>query len=119
MSEVLKLGRRALLRAGGSTAAVLVLGVRPFAARAAEAPDSLFRPGAFVAIDADGRVTITVSRSEMGQGVRTSLPRIVADELEASLERVLLLQGDGDPRYGDQNTDGSKSVRLMFDALRH
>lgn len=118
MSEVLKLGRRALLRAGGSTAAVLVLGVRPLTTRAADAQESLFRPHVFVAIDADGRVTITVSRSEMGQGVRTSLPRIVADELEASLERVLLLQGDGDPRYGDQNTDGSKSVRLMFDALR-
>jgi len=54
----------------------------------------------------------------MGNGVRTSLPRIVADELDADWSRVKVIQGDGDERYGSQDTDGSHSVREFFDTLR-
>ncbi len=72
----------------------------------------------WVAINADGSVAITCHRSEMGQGIRSSLPVLIADELGASLEHVRVIQGDGDPRYGDQNTDGSTSIRNFFDALR-
>ncbi|MEJ8568000.1 xanthine dehydrogenase family protein molybdopterin-binding subunit [Elongatibacter sediminis] len=116
-----KITRRSLLKSAGATGGLLVLGVYvPVLQAAVEADDAapVFVPNVFVAFQPDGQVIITVSRSEMGQGVRTSLPRIVADELEADLEKITLQQAVGHPRYGDQNTDGSKSVRLMFDPLR-
>lgn len=77
-----------------------------------------FAPDFFVAIAPDGIVTILVHRSEMGTGIRTSLPRIVADELEADWNRVVIQQAIGDKRLGDQNTDGSNSIRLFFDRMR-
>src|SRR3546814_15272708 len=61
---------------------------------------TLFR--SFVAIAPDGLVTIYAHRSEMGQGIRTGLPQILADELEADWSRVKVTQADGDIKYGDQ-----------------
>jgi isoquinoline 1-oxidoreductase beta subunit len=66
----------------------------------------------------DGTVYIVAHRSEMGTVIRTSLPLIVADELEADWKKVKIEQAIGDPRYGDQNTDGSHSVRSFFDGMR-
>ena len=77
-----------------------------------------FHPGVFVGIHSDGTVYIVAHRTEMGNGVRTSLPRILADELDADWSRVKVIQGDGDERYGSQDTDGSHSVREFFDVLR-
>jgi isoquinoline 1-oxidoreductase beta subunit len=77
-----------------------------------------FHPGVFVGIHSDGMVYIVAHRSEMGNGVRTSLPRILADELDADWSRVKVIQGDGDAAYGSQDTDGSHSVREFFDVLR-
>jgi len=77
-----------------------------------------FEPNAFVRILPTGDVEITVARSEMGQGVRTTMASIVADELEADWDRIQVIQAQGDPRYGDQNTDGSTSVREFFEPLR-
>jgi isoquinoline 1-oxidoreductase beta subunit len=76
------------------------------------------KPNVFVHVGADDIVTIVCARSEMGQGVRSSLPVLVADELGADMARVRIVQGDGDKAYGDQNTDGSHSVRGMFEDLR-
>lgn len=76
-------------------------------------------PLIFVAIAADGVVTIVCHRSEMGQGVRTSLPMVVADEMEADWERVKVVQAPGDEvRYGNQDTDGSRSTRHFFQPMR-
>lgn len=76
-------------------------------------------PLVFVAIAADGAVTIVCHRSEMGQGVRTSLPMVVADELEADWQRVRVEQALGDEaRYGNQDTDGSRSMRHFFLPMR-
>jgi len=77
-----------------------------------------FHPGVYVGIQTDGTVYIVAHRTEMGNGVRTSLPRILADELDADWSRVRVIQGDGDARYGSQDTDGSHSVREFFDPLR-
>jgi isoquinoline 1-oxidoreductase beta subunit len=64
-------------------------------------------------------VSIVVNRSEMGQGVRTSIPKIVADELEADWKRVKVVQAPGDEvKYGNQDTDGSRSTRHWFDPMR-
>lgn len=73
----------------------------------------------FVAISSDGTVKIIAHRSEMGQGIRTSLPMVVADELEADWNRVQVVQAQADEaRYGNQNTDGSRSMRHSFAAMR-
>jgi isoquinoline 1-oxidoreductase subunit beta len=77
-----------------------------------------FHPGVYVGIQPDGTVIIVAHRTEMGNGVRTSLPRILADELDADWSRVTVVQGDGDEKYGSQDTDGSHSVRDFFDPLR-
>ena len=76
-------------------------------------------PLAFVAIEEDGTVTITCHRQEMGQGVRTSMPMVVADELEADWARVRVRQAQGDEaRFGNQDTDGSRSMRHFFEPMR-
>jgi isoquinoline 1-oxidoreductase beta subunit len=76
-------------------------------------------PLVFVSIGTDGIVTIVAHRSEMGQGVRTSLPMVVADELEADWSKVRVIQALGDEKkYGNQNTDGSRSMRHSFDPMR-
>ncbi len=76
-------------------------------------------PLAFVSIAEDGTVTILCHRSEMGQGVRTGMPMIVADELEADWKRVRVAQAPGDEkRFGNQDTDGSRSTRHFFEPMR-
>lgn len=79
---------------------------------------AVFHPGVYLGIQSDGTVLIVAHRSEMGNGVRTSLPRILADELDADWSRVQVIQADGDEKFGGQDTDGSHSVRDFFDPLR-
>jgi isoquinoline 1-oxidoreductase subunit beta len=76
-------------------------------------------PRVFVSIAPDGIVTIIAHRSEMGTGVRTSLPLVVAEELEANWSRVRVQQADGDEvKYGNQDTDGSRSTRHYLMPMR-
>jgi isoquinoline 1-oxidoreductase beta subunit len=112
----LSLGRRSFLVVLGGAAGGLMLGLRFPAAAAAEA--SQLAPIRFVEIGKDGIVTIVCSRSEMGQGIRSSLPFVLADELGADFARVKVVQGDGDACYGDQNTDGSHSVKDFYQVMR-
>ncbi|WZF88956.1 molybdopterin-dependent oxidoreductase [Marinobacter metalliresistant] len=72
-------------------------------------------PNVFIHIDADGTVTIMNNRSEMGQGIRTSLVMVGADELGADWDRDKVRQAERDhSKYGNQNTDGSRSMRHWF-----
>jgi isoquinoline 1-oxidoreductase beta subunit len=80
---------------------------------------SALHPTVYLGINPDGRVFIVTHRSEMGTGIRTSLPMVAADELDADWSQVTIEQAIGDERYGDQNTDGSKSIRDFFDAFRY
>jgi isoquinoline 1-oxidoreductase beta subunit len=76
-------------------------------------------PDVFIHIDPDGTVTVVNHRSEMGQGIRTSLAMVAADELGADWDRVRVEQAPGDEeRYGNQNTDGSRSMRHWFSPMR-
>ena len=76
-------------------------------------------PKVFVAIAPDGTVTIVAHRSEMGTGIRTSLPMVVADELEAEWSKVRIVQAPGDEaKYGNQDTDGSRSLRHFIQPMR-
>jgi isoquinoline 1-oxidoreductase beta subunit len=108
-------------------ALVLWVGKAPLLASAANssAPATVtpvdtaaFHPGVYVGIQTDGAVYIIAHRAEMGNGVRTSLPRILADELDADWNRVKVIQGDGDEKYGPQDTDGSHSVLAFLDVMR-
>ena len=111
--------RRGFLQ-GALAASAFVLSARfvapPLWAEEAEKA-SPFDPGVWMAIASDGTVTIVAHRSEMGCGSRTSLPTIVADELDADWTRVKIEQAIGDPKYGEQDTDGSHSVRSGFDLM--
>jgi Aerobic-type carbon monoxide dehydrogenase, large subunit CoxL/CutL homologs len=79
---------------------------------------STFEASLWMSIAPDGIVTIVAHRSEMGCGSRTALPLIVADELDADWSKVRIQQAIGDPKFGDQDTDGSHSVRSNFDLMR-
>ncbi|KAE9650191.1 xanthine dehydrogenase family protein molybdopterin-binding subunit [Pseudomonas sp. PB106] len=76
-------------------------------------------PKVYVSIAADGTVTVVCNRSEMGQGVRTSLTMVVADELDADWAHVKVQQAPGDEvRFGNQDTDGSRSMRHWYEPMR-
>ena len=124
--ELTNVSRRAFLR--GLAAGTFVLAVRispPAFAQdrkyGGEAMSGGLRddPRIFLSIADDGTVSLLCNRAEMGQGVRTSWAMVVADELEADLARFKVLQAPGDEaRYGNQNTDGSRSMRHHFEPLR-
>ncbi|HKS23201.1 MAG TPA: molybdopterin cofactor-binding domain-containing protein [Thermoanaerobaculia bacterium] len=77
-----------------------------------------FRPNAWIRIDPDDIVTLTVGKSEMGQGVRTALAVILADELEADWRNVRVVQAEPSAQFPNLGTGGSYSVRGSFRALR-
>ncbi len=119
--------RRALLK--GAAGLVVALQVLPLGqAKAFEAyphggqgmPNGVVSdPHVFVAIDRDGSVTIVAHRSEMGTGSRTSPPMIIADEMEADWSRIKIVQAPGDEKiYGNQDTDGSRSLRHHIQPAR-
>ena len=84
-----------------------------------KADTAALHPSVYLGIRQDGTVFIVTHRSEMGTGIRTTLPQVAADELDADWSRVTIEQGIGDTRYGDQNTDGSRSIRDFYEAFRH
>jgi isoquinoline 1-oxidoreductase beta subunit len=129
-SEVVlaNVSRRQFLQ-GASALGGLVLAVGLASATRAQEPKKFGADGmphgwvddplAFVSIAEDGTVTIVCHRSEMGQGVRTGMPMIVADELEADWKRVRVAQAPGDEKkFGNQDTDGSRSTRHFFEPMR-
>src|SRR2546430_17266648 len=122
MTSVVLVTRRGFLGATLSAGA-LVLCARVLPARALQAATrkddaTAWYPSVYVGIEPSGTVIIVAHRSEMGTGIRTALPMVAADELEADWERVRIEQAIGDPRYGDQKTDGSKSMRDFYQGLR-
>lgn len=116
-SQLKKIDRRTFLKATGITASGLVLGLQW--ACSPEKSTVAFSPNVYLTINPDGTVLIVAHRQEMGTGIRTGLPMIVADELEADWKKVKLIQAVGDEaKYGNQNTDGSFSVRMFFEPMR-
>lgn len=129
MSTLQSAGRRTWLKSMGALAGLTLTVGLDGIVLAADEPKKYGRDGmpggavdsplVFLSIAEDGKVSIVCHRSEMGQGVRTSLPMVVADELEADWAQVLVVQAPGDEiRYGNQNTDGSRSVRHFFEPMR-
>lgn len=120
MTTIFNVSRRDVIKGiAGMTGLVLGFHVGsrnfPFAEAATT---TTFEPNVYLAIDETGLVTIVAHRSEMGTGIRTGLPMVLADELDADWARVKVVQAQGDPKYGDQNTDGSRSMRQFYQPMR-
>ncbi len=125
--KVENVSRRAILQtlglAGGFVLAAPLLSRPAFAAYetgAGKMPHgTVVDPKVFVSIAPDGIVSILAHRSEMGTGVRTSLPLVVAEEMEADWSRVRVMQAPGDEvKFGNQDTDGSRSTRHYLLPMR-
>ena len=119
------ISRRGFLQAAGAVLAVSASGhlwaeAEPKKYGSAAMPGGLVdQPLVFVSIAKDGTVTITAHRVEMGTGIRTSLPMVVADELEADWSRVKIVQAEAnEAKYGNQNVDGSRSMRHFMAPMR-
>jgi isoquinoline 1-oxidoreductase beta subunit len=100
---------------GGLVMTIALPGCRP--RTPATSPDAL-DPSVFVRIQPDNTVSVTIAKSEMGQGVRTSLAMLVAEELDADWNLVRVEQASFDPKYGEMGTGGSSSVRGGWMRLR-
>jgi len=111
--RVVKVDRREFVKITSAASAGLILALK---VRAAE--KDAYPIGTFVQVGTDGIVTIYVAKSEMGQGVRTALPMIVADEMDADWKKVRIRQADLDKKYGRQGTGGSGSIRTMWSPMR-
>jgi isoquinoline 1-oxidoreductase subunit beta len=110
------ISRRVFLGTAAAGAGLVIGFYLPSGAQA-EA-DMAFSPNAYLSIEPSGRITIVVARSEMGQGVWTSLPMILADELEADWKQIAIEQAGASTLFGDQTTGGSASVRTTWDPMR-
>lgn len=123
MSEHARLSRRTFLAAGAAAAGALMIGV-PLGADAAAGAVPGFAPNAFLRIARDGAVTLTVPYVEMGQGTYTSVPMLIAEELEIGLDAITVAHAPANdalyanPIMGDQETDGSLSMRAAWEPMR-
>lgn len=107
------MNRRDFLKITSAAGAGLVIGIPSFAKEA-----TLSDFGAYVQIAPDDTVTIWISKSDMGQDVRTSLAMIVAEELDADWSKVKIRQAHLDKKFGRQGTGGSGSIRNLWLPLR-
>src|SRR5260370_33483315 len=112
---------KGMLGAGAFVLGVAMVPEQVFAAAGPGAGDPFppsekapLEPSVYLAIGTDGTAYVIAHRSEMGNGVRTSLPRIVAEELDADWAQVKVVQAIGDENYGDDNTDRSRSLTSVF-----
>ncbi len=113
------LSRRAFLGVSVATGAGLAIGFPLTASRSHGASVESPEINAWIRIGTDDRVTLVVPEAEMGQGVLTALPMILAEELEADWRNVHSIHAPADrARYGRQSTGGSTSVRKGYDQLR-
>jgi len=124
-----RVSRRDFLVAGAASGGGLLLGWHinagpRVAAAASSAAPPIFAPNAFIRIGTDGRVILIMCQVEMGQGTYTSMPMLLAEELEVGLDQVELEHAPPDdklyanPLFGDQETGASTSVRMFYEPLR-
>jgi len=125
-----ELSRRTFLQTGAAVGGGLLLGftLPPLSPLSPLPPrvqnDGPFAPNAFIRIDRDGRVTLMMHKVEMGQGTYTSMPMLLAEELEVELSQVRLEHAPpndalyAEPLFGVQETGGSTSVRGNWEPLR-
>ena len=127
-SQSSAVSRRAFLKSSSLAGGGLLLGCYLSLRNSASAADPVsnpvitpateFSPNAFIHILPDGAITLYAKNPEIGQGVKTSLPMIVAEELDVPWESVTVRQGDLNPAFGGQGAGGSSSVSGNYDTLR-
>lgn len=113
--------RRAFLKTAALGGASLVIAfdrTRLFAAGKEATAQGQFKPNGWVRIDSDGTVTLTIGKSEMGQGIRTSLAMILADELEAEWSRIKLMQASPGSDFKQLETGSTSSIAESWKMLR-
>ncbi|MBO6505421.1 MAG: xanthine dehydrogenase family protein molybdopterin-binding subunit [Kordiimonadaceae bacterium] len=117
--QLKKVSRRGVLQGMGAAAGLVLMApvVSKKVIADAHGAEGL-KSSVYLMIDPDGTVNIDIHRVEMGQGSRTGLPQIIADELDADWNRINFLPAHGDKKFGDQNTDGSTSIRMFFTAFQ-
>jgi isoquinoline 1-oxidoreductase beta subunit len=108
------INRRDFIRLGAAGSLGLLIGI-PLPGRTDDSESSLHP---LIRIGADGRVTLFAQNPEMGQGVKTALPMIIAEELDAAWDSIDVQQADWDPRLDNQFSGGSLSIRLNYDTMR-
>ena len=121
MSTIQKINRRDFVKIFGLTSTGIILGCSISSDNKNFIPTidgNTFSPNLFIEIHKDGKIILISSRSEMGQGIKTSLTSAIADELEADWSYISVKQAIGHEKYGNQNTDGSRSVRTILEPMR-
>ena len=120
MSNIQQINRRDFVKLFGLASSGIILGCTISSDKKEFLPqtDGIFTPNLFVQMQQDGNIVLIASRSEMGQGIRTSLASAIADELEADWKYITVKQAIGNAKYGNQNTDGSASVRTLLEPMR-
>ena len=120
MSKIQQIHRRDFLKLFGLASTGIILGCNISSDKKDFVPqiDGVFTPNLFIHLEKNGNITLIASRSEMGQGIKTSLASAIADELEADWKYIAVKQATGDEKYGNQNTDGSRSVRTRLTPMR-
>ncbi len=108
-------GRRGFLKLGASTGLLIGISLPGAAQNAAPA---LFSPNLYLQIGSDGKIILFAKNPEIGQGVKTSMPQIIAEELEVDWQQIEVQQGLLDARFGAQFAGGSTGIKSNFDALR-
>lgn len=120
MSELTKVTRRGFLKGTAGVAGTgLVLGFNlPSANLFADAMGDAFAPNLYISIEESGTVNLVIPHQEMGQGTRTGMIQLLAEELEVNWDDIVYTTAPGHPKYGAQNTDGSFSVKIRYMPFR-
>ncbi|WP_288954886.1 molybdopterin cofactor-binding domain-containing protein [uncultured Polaribacter sp.] len=120
MSKIQQINRRDFVKLLGLASGGILLGCNLSSDKKEFIPqvEGAFSPNLFIHLEKNGNITLMVSRSEMGQGIRTSLASAIADEMEANWQYISVKQATGNAKYGNQNTDGSRSVRTILEPMR-
>lgn len=122
MNPIRNISRRTFVKSVGMASGGLILACNTSIFSDKETTENKdvanFNPNLFIQLNSDGSLILIASRSEMGNGVRTSLTSVITDEMDADWTKVTVKQAVGDAKYGDQNTDGSRSVRYLYEPMR-
>lgn len=112
------LSRREFLKISSFASSGLIIGMTLSSRSAVAAGEGTFQPNAFLSIATDGKIIIMSKNPEIGQGVKTSMPQIIAEELEVDWTQIEVQQAPLDGRLGDQFAGGSTAINTNFNELR-
>jgi len=120
MGSIQNMSRRNFVKVFGLASGGLIIGCQFSSEKEIIRIDdgTTFAPNLFIQLKKDGKLILLCSRSEMGQGIRTSITSAIADEMDADWNYATVEQATGDKKFGNQNTDGSRSVRTILEPMR-